>query len=116
MAGGSGRRGFRVAEKIQAIIARELLRVSEPRYSMVTVSRVEITPDLKSAKIYWMIHGNEKKREDAAEAFEEQKGQFRRVVASELGTRMAPEIRFFYDDSFDVADRMEALFAKIRST
>jgi ribosome-binding factor A len=114
MGSGSGRRGYRVAEKIQSIVARELTRVSDPRYHLVTVSRVDVTPDLKSAKIHWMIHGNQEKRQNAIDAFDEQKSQFRRAIASELGTRIVPEIRFFYDESFDVADRMEALFAKIK--
>lgn len=111
---GQKRRGFRVAEKLQVIIAMELNRTSDPRFSLVTVSRAEMTPDLRQAKVYWMVHGSEDRKEEVTEAFKDRLGAFRKVVASELGTRLVPQIAFLYDDTFDVADRMEELFQRIR--
>ena len=109
------RRGYRVAEQIQILVAKELHRVSDPRLHLVTVTRCEISPDLKHAKIFWLIHGDEEKRTDATEAFEETTGIFRKYLASSLGVRAVPHIKFLYDTSLDDADRMEQLFSKIRS-
>ena len=108
------RRGYRVAEKIQVLMAKELQRVSDPRLTLVTISRCEISPDLKHAKIFWMLFGDEEKKSSAAEAFEESSSIFRKFLASQLKVRAVPSIKFVYDSSLDDAQKIEELFVKIR--
>lgn len=109
------RRTFRVGERIQALIASELNRVADPRFNLVTITSCMMSPDLRLAKVYWMVHGGEDRREEVVEAFEAAMGFFRKLVSKELGVKFAPELRFYYDDTLDAAEEMDRLFARIRA-
>ena len=110
------RRTFQIAEKIREIIAMQLMRTADPRFTLVTITSVVISPDLRYAKIYWVVTGDEERRQVVKEAFESASGMFRRAIGSELKVRFVPEIRFFYDDTLDTAEEVERLFAKIHAT
>jgi ribosome-binding factor A len=110
------RRVFKVAERIQAVIARELLRLSDPRFLLVTVTSVVTTHDLRLAKVYFMVSGQDERREDALEAFESAAGLLRSVVGRELSLKVTPELRFYYDDTLDTQARIEELLARVRTT
>ena len=49
------RRVYKVAERIQGLIAMELQRVADPRFHLVTITSVVVSPDLRNAKIYVSI-------------------------------------------------------------
>lgn len=108
------RRSFRVAERIQALVAQDILRMGDPRFSLVTITSAAISPDLRQAKIYWLVHGDKERRVEVQEAFEGASRYIRRTIADALGTRIVPELRFYYDNSLDEAERMDRLFESIR--
>lgn len=110
---GDGRRTYRVAEKIRVIVAEELSRVADPRFSLVTITSVSVSADLRIAKVYWVVSGDEERREEVTEAFDAANGVFRRSLSKSLGIRFVPELKFFYDDTFDTVDQVDRLFAKI---
>lgn len=106
------RREYKVAEKVKEIVATELLRSNDPRLSLVTISAVTCTPDLRLAKIYWVASAD--RREEIDQAFQDANSYFRRAVASTMKTRFTPELRFYYDDTLDTVAEVERLFQKIR--
>jgi ribosome-binding factor A len=113
------RRVFQVGERIKELIAEHLSRVADPRFSLVTITSVMVSPDLRNAKVYWVVSilgGTE--REDRVnevqEAFETASGFFRKMVSKQLGIRFTPELRFYYDDTLDTVEDVERLMAKIR--
>jgi len=112
------RRAFRVAEQIRALIATELQHVSDPRLEMVTITSVVSSPDLRYAKIYWMVTGGgvsnagETRRAEVEAGFESANGFFRRLLAKELGVRFTPEIKFYYDDTYDTTNEVDRLLAR----
>ncbi len=108
------RRTYRVAERIQSAIAKELLRMADPRVYLVTITSVSVSPDLRAAKVFWMVHGGEERIAEAQEALTGACGHFRKFIAHELDIRHAPEVKFFYDDSLDEAERMNEIFESIR--
>jgi len=110
----SKRRVFQVAEKVREAIAMQLSRIADPRFSLVTITSVMVSPDLRYAKVYWLVSGDEERVEQVEEAFASATGLFRRVIAHELGLRFVPELRFFYDDTLDACAEVERLMAKIR--
>lgn len=112
----SRRRQFRVAERVQMVVANELLRMADPRFSLVTITYANVSPDLRNAKVFWMIHGDELRVLEAEEAFEGAAGHFRRLIGTELGLRFTPEVKFYYDESLDEAQRVEELLASVRSS
>lgn len=109
------RRVHKIAEQIRNCIATHLLRVADPRFSLVTITSAVVSPDLRNAKVYWMVSGDEERRAEVAAAFESAAGLFRRAIGSELGIRFVPELTFYYDDTFDTSDSIDRLFARIRA-
>lgn len=111
----SHRRSHRVGERIQSLIAQQLLRVADPRFSLVTITSCVTSPDLRNAKVAFMVTGGPARVPEVLEAFAAAAPMFRRILAAELGMRFVPELRFHYDDSLDSAERMEELFKKVRA-
>lgn len=109
------RRIFKVAERLQAVLASALLRLSDPRLTLVTITSVMVSRDLKHAKIYWIATGGTGRNEEVAAGLDAANGALRSAVAKELGVRSIPKLRFFYDDTFDVQDQVNALLARVGS-
>jgi len=107
-------RSHRVADFIQRELA-ELIRteIKDPRVSsMVTVSSVEVSRDLGTAKIHYTIMNPEEgEREETQKALKSAAGFLRRKLAPRLNTRSVPELRFYYDDSIERGAHMSALIA-----
>ena len=110
----SRRRVFRIAERIQSAVATQILKASDPRFNLVTVTSVMVSPDLKSAKVYWVVSGDKDRIPEVQQALESAVGLFRRGIGKDLGVRYVPDLKFFYDDTLDTQDEMERLFARIR--
>jgi ribosome-binding factor A len=108
------RRVFKVAEKVRALIAMELQRVADPRFFMVTITSAVVSHDLRHVKIYWVTSGDAQRRNEVGEAFEGAAGMFRRMLGKELGTRMVPDLRFYYDDTLDASEEVNRLLSRIR--
>ncbi|MBX7143014.1 MAG: 30S ribosome-binding factor RbfA [Oligoflexia bacterium] len=111
----SPRRVHKVAEKVRGLIAMELQRVADPRFSLVTITSAVVSRDLRHVKVYWMVTGNSVRRAEVEQAFEGATGLFRRLLADGLGTRFVPDMRFYYDDTLDASDEIDRLLAKIRT-
>ena len=107
------RRVFKVAEKIRELVARHLLELGDPRFHLVTVTGATITADLGEARIYWNVAGAERIGE-VERAFEGAAGHFRHLLADELGLRVVPRLRFFYDETLDAAQAVERLFERLK--
>ncbi len=107
------RRVFKIGERIQGIIASELLRVADPRFIMVTISSVVVSPDMRNAKVYWVASADAERRAEIDEAFEGARGLFRKAIARDLDIRFIPHLKFFYDDTLDVTAHVEQLFSRI---
>jgi len=108
------RRSFKVAEKIRMIVAEQLHRMPDPRFSLVTVTAATVGPDLRTAKIYWTVSGDKDRIEEVKEAFKVATGAFRKVLSKELEMKFVPEVKFFYDDTLDTSEEVERLLSKIR--
>lgn len=113
------RRVFQVGERIKEVIAEQLMRTADPRFSLVTITSVMVTPDLRNAKVYWVVStvsGVDRKERiaEVQEAFENAAGMFKRIMGKELGIRFTPEPRFYYDDTFDTVEEVERLMQKIK--
>lgn len=108
------KRLFMVADKIRSIVANQLHQVADRRLEMVTVTSVVPSPDLRHAKIYWVVSGDPARKEEVATAFDAAKGFFKRALAEDLGLKFVPDLHFFYDDTLDTVQQVEDLFAKVK--
>lgn len=107
-------RADRVSVLIQEVLS-ELLKknIHDPRLAMATITSVKMSRDLKLARIYFTIYGSGEKSEAAAQGFESARGFIKRSLAPRLGLRYMPDLKFFYDDSFEYGSRIEQLLGKI---
>jgi ribosome-binding factor A len=88
--------------------------LKDPRLPLVTCTRVTVTNDLKSAKLYVSVLGDEAQKKRAMKVLEGATGYVRRLLAERLGLRTAPEIRFVYDPSVEYGIRLEELLQEER--
>ncbi|MFO0416969.1 MAG: 30S ribosome-binding factor RbfA [Pseudomonadota bacterium] len=115
------RRVYQIGERIKELVAQHLIHTADPRFSLVTITSVMVSPDLRIAKVYWVVSmpsgvDREERIADVSEAFESAQGLFRRMLAKQLGVRFVPELRFFYDDTLDTVEHVERLMSRIRSS
>ena len=105
-------RQLRVGQEIKKIIASEIdydeVRNLEGIDTMVTITEVRISPDLKYANVYFITsHGD--KNEEVREALQLAASHFRKVVGRRTALRYIPELVFRIDNTFAEVDRIEAL-------
>jgi ribosome-binding factor A len=111
---GQGSRPERVADQIRAevttMIAREL---HDPGVGFVTVTRVQVSPDLQHARVYYTSLGDAEARKNTARALDRASGFMRRQIGQRLRLRRAPEIHFEFDQSIGHQDRVEQILNEI---
>ncbi len=111
----TGTRVERVAQAIKEEISRIFQEeLKDPRIGFVTLTRVELTGDLRYAKVFVSIWGTEEQTRDAWVGIEHATGFVRRAVAQRLRLRFAPELRFIKDDSLEASDRVSRMLEELR--
>jgi ribosome-binding factor A len=111
-------RAQRVAERLKAELMEFLLRggLREPALAAAYVTRVELTDDLRHARIYFRLTQPEvdaKDRSAACSALERASGYLRRELGPRLQLKYMPDFKFFWDEGFDRAARVEAVLAEL---
>ena len=111
------RRPDRVAEAIREEVATFLHEgVKDPRVSgIVTVTGVDVTRDLRTARIFVSVLGDDATRASTMEGLASVAGGLRGRVGRALRLRVAPEISFKLDESIARAARIETLLSQLRS-
>ncbi len=110
-------RADRVGGLIRDVIADTLRKkIKDPRLDSVIVSGVKVSPDLKNARIYFVVSGKDEERIRNAEiGLQKASGFLKRMLGQELALRYMPQLNFFYDDSFDYGERIEELLKSIKT-
>ena len=110
------RRADRVGEAIREEIATFLTEsAKDPRIvGFVTVTGVEVSPDLRHAKVFVSVMGSESEKAATFEGLASTSSHLRSRVGRALRLRVAPEIQFREDESVARAARIESLLAGIR--
>ena len=110
------RRPDRVAEAIRAEIATFLNQeAKDPRIvGLVTVTGVEVTRDLRAAKVFVSVYGSDTERAATFDGLDSLAGHLRARVGRALRLRLAPEISFKMDESVARAARIETLLSQIK--
>ncbi len=103
----------RVSEAIKNELSVLLLReVRDPRLARVTISRVVMSPDLKLARIFFLVPAGAS-HQAARKGMERARGFFRTHLARTLNLRYTPSLSFFYDSSNDEIERIDELLRQI---
>src|SRR5580704_16029135 len=98
----------RVADQLRAELAQLLVRdVDDPGIGFVTLTRVHVSPDLQSARVYYTVLGDETARRNTARALDRASTFLRRQIGSRLRLKRVPELAFTYDESIAGQSRVE---------
>ena len=107
-------RSDRVGGQIQKALSDLLQkRIKDPRLEMATITSVKMTQDLRVARIYFTISGGRNNKEKAVEGFKSALGYVKRTLARQLGLRYMPDLRFFYDESFDYGSKIDNMLKSL---
>jgi ribosome-binding factor A len=100
----------RINEEIQKSLAENLRNVKDPRVSgtMISITKVETTPDLRYAKVY-VSFLEENKAAEAMKGLKSAGGWLRREVGNDLKLRYTPELMWALDDSITYGARLLSL-------
>ena len=107
-------RQARMADEIRDVLASEFLggKMEDPRLSGVSITAVKISPDLQIASVYYRVFDHA--TVDHAQAgLQRAAGLLRRAIADRVRMRRVPELRFFYDESIENAEKIEKLLQDI---
>ena len=102
----------RIRQDISLIFARE---VSDPRLENLNVTRVQVTGDLRLAKIFVAPRGDDAATREMMDALARAAGYFRRRLAENLDLRFAPEIRFYVDDSIEKGEHFLQVLQQVEA-
>ena len=109
-----GKRAERIAELIKQSLGSNILtKIRDPRLCFVTVTHVDITPDMKYAKVYYTVLGEEKTQKSSAVALERARGFLQKELAHEIKMRITPILSFHFDDSIQQNIKIESILKKI---
>jgi ribosome-binding factor A len=109
------RRTERIGEQLREEIAR-LLRevVTDPRIGLLSVTRVDVAPDLSHALVFWSaLESDAEARERIEAGLESAAGFLRRELAKQLRLKRTPALRFRHDPSLALGARTLALLREI---
>jgi ribosome-binding factor A len=111
----SGRRSERLGEEIREAVARIIaLGLNDPRIGFVTVTRASLTADLRTARVYVGVLGNEEQRAKTLAGLGQAAGFIRRELGRRVRVRHTPELSFYYDTGLDATDRVAQLLEENR--
>ncbi len=109
------RRQQRVAEQIHRELSSLLMfEVHDPRLTGITVTGVDITPDLLLARVYFVVAGADDGGADALAALGRAKGYLRTQVAERIQLRFAPDLVFRVDSSAERGRRIDELLDALK--
>lgn len=107
-------------ERLGAVIQRDLGKIIQKDYqrsgSFITVTKVNVTPDLMIAKVFISVYAPGKDDDAIFHYIEERNADIRKELANKIRhqVRRIPELEFIKDESAQYAERMENLFQEIR--
>ena len=110
-------RQLRVGEELRHLISNALLR--ETFYDQIiennniTITEVNVSPDLKNAKVYIMTLGGENKFE-VLDSLNKANGRIKKLISNNINLRQIPKLQFRIDETFEYAKNIENILQKIK--
>ena len=110
-------RQLRVGEELRHLISNALFRESFYdqiiENNTITITEVNVSPDLKNAKVYIMPLGGENKLE-VLDSLNKSNGRIKKLISSNINLRQIPKLQFKIDETFEYAKKIENILQKIK--
>ena len=99
-------------EEISTVLARQ---IKDPRLNtVVSITRVESSSDLRSARVYISVLGNDKQRKEALEGLQSAASFMRREIRNRINMKHTPFMTYLLDDSLQEADQLLRLLNEVK--
>jgi ribosome-binding factor A len=106
----AGPRMRRINEVLREVVGAAISgELSDPRIGFVTVTAVETSPDLRTAKVFVSVFGDSDEREATLEGLRSSHGVIQSRIAAETRMKRTPTLTFHYDDTIEKASRVTEL-------
>ncbi len=99
----------RVNESLRQVLSEALLELKDPRIGFVTVTGIDTSTDLRHARVFVSVLGNDKKQQKTMAGLEAAHGVLQARISRELRLKRTPQLRFEYDPSVEHGVRMSRL-------
>lgn len=109
---------YKRTDRVQALLQRELAQLiseelTDPRIPFATVTAVEVTPDLRTARVHVSVLGGDERRLETMRALEGARQHLRHEIGRRTDLRFVPELVFVPDRSAERAARISALLREV---
>src|SRR5438094_5414402 len=111
MAGGA--RPERVAEEFREILAEEIPRLKDPRVGFVTLTHVDVSPDLRRATVYYTVMGADRDHRATEAGLRSAAPRLRAVLGQQVRLKFTPELEFEEDVGLSQVERVTQLLKEI---
>lgn len=111
----TSRRQLRVAEQLQMELAKIISQeLNDPRLHFVTVTRVEVSGDLKHANVFISVLGSDEEEDESLEGLRHAQAYIRTLLAKRLPLRYVPELNFKHDKAVENTMRVWELLEDLK--
>ena len=106
-------------ERVQEALRQEISKIAleeikDPRIGFLTITKVDLTKDLRYAKVYFSVLGGAKEKALALKGLNSAKGYIKGMVADRISLRLVPEISFRIDESIEHTMEIYELLKKAK--
>ncbi len=110
-----GQRTVRVAEEIREVLAEEIPKLKDPRVGFLTVTHVEVTPDLRRAIAFYTVLGEARDRTGTGAGLRSATSRLRSVIGRTVRLKFTPELEFREDVGQANVDRLAGLIRQVET-
>lgn len=108
------------SERVEGQLKKEISKIlqedlKDPRIGFVTITRIDLTGDLRYARVYFSILGDDAAKEESLKGIKSAIGFIRKLIAERMDLRYVPELYFKLDNSLEYSINLEKTFERIKN-
>src|SRR3989338_11510533 len=108
------------SERVEGQLKKEISKIlqedlKDPRTGFVTITRIDLTGDLRYARVYFSIMGDDAAKEESLKGIKSAIGFIRKLIAERMDLRYVPELYFKLDNSLEYSINLEKTFERIKN-
>ena len=112
----NSRRSQKAAQAVREVVGTSILRdLKDPRIENVTVTHVEVAPDMRTARVYVSVMGDESQQKLCLRGLQHAAGFLQSKVAKRIDTRYTPVLKFVLDHGVKKSIEMNEILESVRS-
>ncbi len=105
------RLGDLIREEISSLLIRE---IKDPRIGLLTITDVEVSRDIRTAKVFYTVGGDRGAREQTQRGLESAVGFIKTAIAHNLTIKRVPELTFIYDSSLEYGQKIDRILEGLK--